>query len=127
MVGVLAPFCYDNFIEKIIECNIVYQVIVNDANLRNDHIYLTEILSIFPLACIGGKNSATQGTELKITYKVNGISKSFMTDIAGDKKIFRKRGKTTGTGMLLADLNVKAGDRLIFKRIDDFHFDIELA
>ena len=127
MLDVLICVYYDNFIEKFIRCNIVYQVTVNEANLRNDHIYLTEILSIFPQECIGGKNSETKGTELKITYKVNGRSKSFVTDIAGDKKIFRKRGKTSGTGMLLDDLNVKAGDKLIFKKIDDFHFDIELA
>lgn len=103
------------------------QVIVNEANLRNDHIYLKEVLSIFPEECIGGKNLETKGIELKISYQVDGKQKFFITDIAGDKKIFRKRGKTTGTGMLLADLNVKAEDRLIFKKIDDFHFEIELA
>lgn len=103
------------------------KVTVNEANLRNNHIYLTEILSIFPEECIGGKNSETKGTELKITYKIDDKEKFFITDIAGDKKILRKRGKTTGTGMLLADLNVKAGDKLIFKKIDDFHFEIELA
>jgi hypothetical protein len=103
------------------------QVTINEANLRNDHIYLTEILSIFPDECIGGKNSDTKGKELKISYQVGGKEKFFMTDIAGDKKIFRKRGKTTGTGMLLVDLNVKAGDALLFKKLDNFHFRIQIV
>lgn len=120
-------FDYDEFIEKIILWEFMNQVTVNEANLRNNYIYLREILSVFPEECIGGKNSDTKGTELKISYQVDGKEKFFMTDIAGDKKIFRKREKTTGTGMLLADLNVKVGDRLIFKKIDAFHFEIQLA
>jgi hypothetical protein len=115
---------YDNFIEKIIFWNFMNQVAVNQANLRNDHIYLTEILSIFPDECIGGKNSETKGIELKISYQVHGKEIFFMTDIAGDKKIFRKRGKTSGTGMLLADLDVKDGDTLQFTKKDQYHFEV---
>lgn len=102
------------------------QVTVNEANLRNNHIYLSDILSIFPKESIGGKSLETQGIQLKIIYQVDGKEKFFMTDIAGDKKIFRKRGKKSGTGMLFDDLNVKAGDTLCFKKISDFHFEIQI-
>lgn len=102
----------------------VSQVTVNNANLRNHHIYLNSILSMFPLECIGGNNMSSKGNELLITYAYDGKTKSFTTDIAGDKKIFRKRGLTTGTGMLLADLNIKDGDVLQFKKISPYHFEV---
>jgi len=102
------------------------QIKINDANLRNHHIYLNSIISIFPEDSIGGENSNTKGIELKISYYCNGKLKTFESDIAGDKKIFRRRGITLGTGMLLADLKVKAGDTLQFKKISDYHFEVSL-
>ncbi|MFV5508902.1 MULTISPECIES: hypothetical protein [unclassified Acinetobacter] len=100
------------------------EVIVNEANLKNNHIYLNEIYSIFPAEAIGGNNASSKGKELEIRYICDGKTKKFMTDIAGDKKIFRKRGKLSGTGMLLSDLDVKAGDILKFKKIDKYVFEI---
>lgn len=55
-----------------------------------------------------------KGKPLQISYYFNGELKSFESVIAGDQKILRERGVTIGTGMLLTDLNVKAGDLLQF-------------
>lgn len=105
----------------------IMDVVINAANLKNNHIYLREILSIFPKDSIGGGNAYSKGMDLKISYIFRGQQKSFLTDIAGDKKIFRKRSKSSGTGMLLADLNIKVGDRLVFKMIDTHHFKVRIA
>ncbi|NHC03462.1 hypothetical protein G9F31_06725 [Acinetobacter sp. 187] len=100
------------------------KVVINQANLKNDHIYLNAIISFFPKDSIGGNNLSTKGRDLKISYSWNGVIKSFESDIAGDKKILRKRGKLSGTGMLLTDMDVKVGDTLEFKKIDDYHFEV---
>lgn len=100
------------------------KVIVNQANLKNHHIYLNSIISIFPKDAIGGENASSKGKELKISYQCNNEIKSFNSDIAGDKKILRKRGKLSGTGMLLADLDVKSGDVLEFRKLDGYHFEV---
>jgi hypothetical protein len=104
----------------------VVKVTINEANLKNNHIYLNEILSIFPKDTIGGNNSSSKGKEIEISYFFTNVKKTFMTDIAGDKKILRKRGKLSGTGMLLSDLGIKAGDVLEFKKIAEYSFEVSV-
>lgn len=120
----VAFLSYDYFIEKNIEKDVDMKVSINQANLKNDHIYLNSMISVFPTDCIGGTNSKNKGTELKISYKCGSGTKSFMSDIAGDKNILRKRGKQSGTGMLLADLDAKDGDILDFRMVDVYHFEV---
>lgn len=103
------------------------KVIINEANIKNNHFYLNDILTIFPKECIGGNNKYSKGVEFKISYKYGGYNKSFMTDIAGDKKILRKRAKSSGTGMLLIDLGIKVGDQLLFRKIDKYHYFVEVV
>lgn len=62
---------------------------LTDGNIRNNHLYLTSVLDLFPASSIGGGNVDEQATTLlEIRW---GGEQPVLTDIAGDKKIFRKR------------------------------------
>lgn len=64
-------------------------ITLTGGNLRNDHFYLTDVMDLFPSDAVGGPNEATQAQRsLEIQC---GIGDPVHTDIAGDKKIFRKR------------------------------------
>ncbi len=58
-------------------------------NIRNSHVYLTKVMSMFPDRFIGGSNKSQIAKEMLKLDVGNG--KVFETDIAGDKKIFRSR------------------------------------
>jgi hypothetical protein len=58
-------------------------------NVRNNHVYLTKVMDMFPDKFVGGSNKSLLAKE---TLKLDvGKGKAFETDIAGDKKIFRSR------------------------------------
>ncbi len=58
-------------------------------NIRNSHFYLSDIIHFFPSDTIGGGSKKFQALrQLEIDF---GDKSTILTDIAGDKKIFRKR------------------------------------
>jgi hypothetical protein len=59
-------------------------------NVRNNHVYLTKVMNMFPDKFVGGSNKNLKAKEMLKLDVGNG--KVFETDIAGDKKIFRSRG-----------------------------------
>jgi hypothetical protein len=62
---------------------------LTQGNLNNSHLYLSSVIDFFPADSIGGPNSDTEaGLKLEVH---SGIEQPVLTDIAGDKKIFRKR------------------------------------
>jgi hypothetical protein len=64
-------------------------ITLTGGNLRNSHLYLSDIMDLFPGDAVGGPNEKTKSVrELEIHC---GIGDPILTDIAGDKKIFRKR------------------------------------
>ncbi|EPU7923665.1 hypothetical protein ACVZR8_004572 [Vibrio parahaemolyticus] len=67
-----------------------YRVIqLTAGNIRNSHLYLTKVMDLFPTDSIGGNNIDSEAPQrLEIHC---GIEQPVLTDIAGDKKIFRKR------------------------------------
>jgi hypothetical protein len=64
---------------------------INEANLKNDHIYLRKILSLFPKSAIGGSDKSQRAAELLTMNYVPGDS--VMTDIAGPDRLGRQRPK----------------------------------
>ncbi|MBA5763110.1 hypothetical protein H2O73_12180 [Vibrio sp. 404] len=67
-----------------------YRVIeLTAGNIRNDHLYLTKAMDLFPADAIGGSNIESEAPQ-KLEIHC-GIEQPVLTDIAGDKKIFRKR------------------------------------
>lgn len=62
---------------------------LTQGNFNQKHIYLAKIIDIFPSSSIGGGNkSKTANTLLEVH---TGVTNPVITDIAGDKKIFRRR------------------------------------
>jgi hypothetical protein len=62
---------------------------LTQGNINNNHLYLSSIIDLFPESSIGGNNEdSAANTKLEIH---SGIGEPVLTDIAGDKNIFRKR------------------------------------
>lgn len=90
---------------------------VTDGNLRNAHLYLGKVMHLFPDDVIGGGNKAERAPrEVTLDY---GFDEPVVTDIAGDKKIFRSRG-------WLAEFfkrhHFVAGDRVVLERLEDYTY-----
>jgi hypothetical protein len=79
-------------------------------NIRNQHIYLAHCMSLFPNDVIGGPNDdAVAPREIEIHY---GAGEPIRSDIAGDKKIFRRRTWVTD---FLEQHNLSEGDWIVLE------------
>lgn len=83
---------------------------ITGGNLRNDHLYLGSMLDLFPPDSIGGSNEETRGTDIEVHC---GIDNPIVTDIAGDKKIFRRRAWVRE---FFLSHNLKEGDRVVIEK-----------
>jgi hypothetical protein len=84
---------------------------LTQGNINNDHLYLANIMWLFPAACIGGSSEAEQAPQLIEVH--SGIGDPVSTDIAGDKKIFRKRA---WVGQFFQVHRLQAGDQVVVER-----------
>ena len=84
---------------------------LTQGNINNDHLYLTAIMELFPAASVGGSSVADRASQLLEVH--SGIGAPVLTDIAGDKKIFRSRA---WVGEFFATHQLKAGDSVIVER-----------
>lgn len=81
------------------------------SNINNDHLYLTSIMELFPVTAIGGSSETDCASQLLEVH--SGVGEPVVTDIAGDKKIFRKRA---WIGEFFATHQLKAGDSVVVER-----------
>lgn len=65
------------------------EIKLTGGNIRNNHVYLTRVMDMFPNEYVGGSKKSECANAL-LTLDV-GNGKTFKTDVAGDKKIFRTR------------------------------------
>ena len=86
-------------------------------NIRNNHFYLSNNISVFPDDVIGG--SSRQTSALKTVTIEWGLKNKVVTDIAGDKKIFRER---TWVGEFFKTNQLKEGDQIILEKIDPYFY-----
>ena len=84
---------------------------LTQGNLNNDHLYLTNIMELFSATSIGGSSDLERASQLLEVH--SGIGEPVVTDIAGDKNIFRKRG---WVGEFFATHQLKAGDFVVVER-----------
>ena len=84
---------------------------LTQGNLNNDHLYLTTIMHLFPSASVGGGSEADRASQLLEVH--SGIGDPVLTDIAGDKKIFRKRA---WVGEFFDTHQLRAGDSVVVER-----------
>jgi DNA polymerase-3 subunit epsilon len=95
---------------------------INSANIRNDHIYLRDVIDFFPSDAIGGSNSASASPHT-IDVEFN-PGDTIQTDLAGDKRFLRARGAVKKFFRLAKAAN---GDRVLVTKIADRHFRFELV
>lgn len=93
-------------------------IAITGGNLRNDHLYLTAVLDLFPRDAIGGPNDDTLGVPVEIHC---GIDAPVVTDIAGDKKIFRRRAWVKEFFQAHA---IVEGDRVVVERTGPRRFHV---
>lgn len=91
---------------------------INQPNLDYHHPYLSGVYDLFPVSSIGGGSEAEQASQLLEIHA--GIGEPVATDIAGDKKIFRRRAWVRE---FFAAHQLKAGDKMVVERtgIHRFH------
>jgi hypothetical protein len=82
-------------------------------------MYLSSVIAWFPPAAVGGSN-ADEKASLQLTIFC-GLDTPILTDIAGDKKIFRKRGWIKS---FYASHQIKAGDTVCIQKIGDTKYHI---
>jgi hypothetical protein len=87
---------------------------VTEGNLRNHHIYLSSVLDLFPEDVIGGPNSAHAAPR---TVRVEWGREAVDTDIAGDKKVFRKRG---WLARFYDENRLRPGDKVLLEQLSPY-------
>ena len=94
------------------------EIELTQGNINNNHLYLSSIIDFFPSDSIGGSNEAD------LAYRIleihSGVASPVRTDIAGDKKIFRRRA---WVGDFFEAHNLEAGDRVVIDKTgkDRYH------
>jgi len=92
---------------------------LTEGNINNNHIYLSGVWDLFPERVIGGPSKAEPAAA---TLELNiGFGEPIVTDIAGDKKIFRQRRWVSG---FFERNNLKAGDKVVIKKTADLQYHI---
>ena len=86
-------------------------VTLTQGNINNNHLYLTEILAMFPSDSVGGPSESERAAQLLEIH--TGTGEPVSTDIAGDKKIFRKRA---WVGEFFRAHGLTAGDRVAIQQ-----------
>jgi hypothetical protein len=87
---------------------------VTQGNLNNNHLYLTEVLDLFPLDVIGGSNRKRVAPRLvRILWGGGSVD----TDIVCDKQIFRRRG---WVAKFFAKYRIEAGDSVLLERLEPY-------
>lgn len=92
---------------------------LTQGNINNDHLYLSSVIEFFPEAAIGGSNIDSQADTLLEVH--SGIEEAVLTDIAGDKNIFRKR---SWVKEFFRVHGLKAGDCVIIEHTDTNRYHI---
>jgi hypothetical protein len=91
---------------------------IGEANIRNNHIYLTRVMDMFPADVVGGRNEAHAAPRM---LRVCWGNETIETDIDGSKRIFRRRG---WLGKFFKENRIKAGDRVLLERVGPYLFRI---
>lgn len=92
---------------------------LTQGNLNNNHLYLSSIMELFPATSIGGSSEVEHAPQWLEVH--SGIGEPVVTDIAGDKKIFRKRA---WVGEFFTAHQLKAGDFVVVERTGPYRYHI---
>ncbi|MET4693616.1 hypothetical protein [Endozoicomonas lisbonensis] len=98
------------------------EVVITQGNLNNNHIYVRNVVELFPPECFGGSNRRELASQL-ITLHLD-KAETVKCDIDGTKKIFRDR---RAIGQFLKLNNFVANDKVLIKRIADLEYELSKA
>jgi hypothetical protein len=94
---------------------------VTQGNLDNSHLYLTEVLDLFPADVFGRPDASRAAPQ---TVRVHWGDEVVETDIDQAKNIFRKRGWIAR----FFDANrIQAGDRVLLEQIEPYQYRVSKA
>ncbi|MCW7552916.1 hypothetical protein NX722_09725 [Endozoicomonas gorgoniicola] len=94
-------------------------IVVTQGNINNNHLYLRNVLPMFPSGCIGGSNRKEQASQL-ITLYLQGAD-TVQCDIDGKKKIFRDR---KAIRQFLGNNDIAALDEVLIRKIGLYEYQI---
>ena len=94
---------------------------ISDGNVKNGHFSVRLVADLLPADAIGGGNKAAAGRPLEVSFMPG---PRVETDIAGDKMILRDR---SGARTFFAQTGARGGDSLLFRKINDRHFEVSLV
>jgi len=100
----------------------VIKIEITPGNLRQNHFYLTGHLDDFPRDVIGGANSDDEAAPRRVKLKWP-YGEPVITDIAGDKNIFRQRGWVR---KLFAHSNAEPGDFVVLKAVTPYEYEVHI-
>lgn len=101
--------------------NKTQKIEINQANIDHNHFYLSSCIDFFPIDAIGGSNASEKAKkEIRISLP---FSEDVLTDIAGDKKIFRKRA---WIGKLYKHSNAVVFDQIKMDWVAPYHLKVEV-
>lgn len=95
------------------------EIELTQGNINNDHLYLSSVTDFFPKDSFGGSNSDDVAPVMLEIHC--GIGEPVLTDIAGDKNIFRKR---SWVKEFFKTHNMAAGQTIIIEHTGDYRFHI---
>jgi hypothetical protein len=97
-----------------------YKIItLTQGNVNNSHLYLTDAWDLIPRDAVGGGNEEQEApAKLEVHF---GIGEPVSTDVAGDKKIFRKRSWVREFFEAHA---LVAGSRVVVEKTGPYRFHI---
>ncbi len=87
------------------------EIEITQGNINNEHLYLSSVIDFFPKESIGGGNVREAARRTLEVH--NGLGDPIATDIAGDKKIFRKR---SWVGDFFRAHDIREGDRVVIEK-----------
>lgn len=94
---------------------------VTQGNLNNNHLYLSQVMDLFPADAIGGANSSHAAPR---KVHVEWGSGAVDTDIDRSKNIFRSRA---WVARFVKDLRIRAGDRVLLEQLAPYLYRLSKA
>jgi hypothetical protein len=94
---------------------------VTQGNIDNSHLYLTEVMDIFPADVLGGEDESRASPR---SARVLWGSEAVDTDIDRSKHIFRRRG---WVGRFFREARVQAGDRVLLEQLEPYLYRVSRA
>ncbi len=94
---------------------------VTQGNIDNSHLYLTELLDVFPEDALGGSDESQAASR---TARVRWGAEVVETDIDRTKNIFRKRG---WVARFFDEGRIQAGDRVLLEQLEPYLYRVSKA